>query len=118
MAEYHLRPRRPATPALSTAFGSAGGTACDRSLAELLLEAARRHPRYAPVLDGRFKGGYITRRYGRPAEGVHAIQLELSQRTYMNEDYPYSFDEGLAAALRPVLTEMLGAVRSWLEASL
>ena len=41
---------------------------------------------YSYVLDGRFKGGYITRTYGQPWEGVHALQLELSQETYMDEE--------------------------------
>jgi N-formylglutamate deformylase len=94
-------------------LGTAGGTACDQGLAELLLRIAQGNRRYTAVLDGRFKGGYITRRYGRPAEGVHAIQLELAQRTYMSEDHPYSFDEHLAAALRPLLSEMLDAVLRW-----
>jgi N-formylglutamate deformylase len=94
-------------------FGSAGGAACDPGLAELLFRAVRRHPGHTQVLDGRFKGGYITRHYGRPADGVHAIQLELAQRAYMSEDYPYSFDERLAAALRPVLIEMLEAALRW-----
>jgi N-formylglutamate deformylase len=96
-------------------LGSAGGTACDKSLAQLVLQIARSHPRYSVVLDGRFKGGYITRRYGRPAEGVHAIQLELAQLTYMQEQYPYSFDESHAAALRPVLTQMLRGVLRWVQ---
>jgi len=94
---------------------SAGGTACDESLAQVVLQIARSHPRYSAVLDGRFKGGYITRRYGRPAEGVHAIQLELAQLTYMSEEYPYSFDESRAAALRPLLTQMLEAALRWAE---
>jgi N-formylglutamate deformylase len=94
-------------------LGSAGGAACDRSLAELLLRITQDHRRYTAVLDGRFKGGYITRRYGQPAEGVHAIQLELAQRTYMDEDYPYSFDERLATVLRPVLAELLERVLRW-----
>jgi N-formylglutamate deformylase len=94
-------------------LGTAGGTACDQSLAQRLLQIAQGHRRYTAVLDGRFKGGYITRCYGRPAEGVHAIQLELAQRTYMSEDYPYSFDEHLAATLRPLLSELLDAVLRW-----
>ena len=93
-------------------LGSAAGTACDASLAQLLLDIAPA-PAYSAVLDGRFQGGYITRRYGRPAEGVHAIQLELAQLTYMQEEYPYSFDESRAATLRPVLTQMLREVLSW-----
>jgi len=94
-------------------LGSAGGAACDQSLAQRLLQIALDHPNYTTVLDGRFKGGYITRRYGRPGEGVHAIQLELAQLTYMREEYPYSFDENRADALRPVLQQMLRETLSW-----
>jgi len=61
------------------------------------------------VLNGRFKGGYITRAYGRPADGVHAIQLELSQRTYMNEPPPFEFREDLAGRLQPALRRFLEA---------
>jgi N-formylglutamate deformylase len=96
-------------------LGSAGGTACDQSVAQLLLRIAQRDPRYNAVLDGRFKGGYITRRYGRPAEGVHAIQLELAQLTYMHEEYPYTLDESRAAGLRPVLIEMLSEALRWVQ---
>jgi N-formylglutamate deformylase len=94
-------------------LGSAGGTACDESLAQVLLRIAHSHPRYNAVLDGRFKGGYITRHYGRPTQGIHAIQLELAQLTYMQEEYPYSFDDSRAAVLRPLLTQMLHAVLHW-----
>ena len=96
-------------------LGSAGATACDESLAQLVLQIARSHPRYSTVLDGRFKGGYVTRRYGQPAEGVHAIQLELAQLTYMSEEYPYYFDESRATALRPVLTQMLEGALRWVR---
>jgi N-formylglutamate deformylase len=94
-------------------LGSAGGAACDQSLAQRLLQIARNHPGYTAVLDGRFKGGYITRRYGRPSEGVHAIQLELVQLTYMREEYPYAFDDSRADVLRPVLQQMLRETLSW-----
>jgi N-formylglutamate deformylase len=98
-------------------LGSAAGAACDLDLARTLLQIASRHDRYSAVLDGRFQGGYITRYYGRPAEGIHAIQLELAQITYMQEAYPYAFDESRAAELRAVLKEMLHGVLRWLERS-
>ena len=64
-------------------FGSADGQSCSAELIEHIakLDLAP----YSSVINGRFKGGYITRCYGNPAENIHAIQLELSQRTYMNE---------------------------------
>lgn len=96
-------------------LGSAGGAACDADLAQTLLRIGQSHPAYSTVLDGRFKGGYITRHYGHPADGIHAIQLELAQCTYMQEEYPYSFDERRAAGLRPVLTQMLHVVLGWLQ---
>jgi len=96
-------------------LGSAGGSACDQSLTQRLLQIAQEHPSYTAVLDGRFKGGYITRRYGRPSEGVHAIQLELAQVTYMQEEYPYSFDKMRAGALRPLLEQMLHAALRWVQ---
>jgi N-formylglutamate amidohydrolase len=63
---------------------------------------------YSAVLDGRFTGGYITRHYGRPTAGVHAIQLELAQRSYMNERTG-EYDETRAAAVRATLAKMLRA---------
>ena len=64
-------------------FGTADGTSCD----ELLLESVQKldlYP-YTSICNGRFKGGYITRAYGDPYNNIHAIQLELSQQTYMDE---------------------------------
>jgi N-formylglutamate deformylase len=87
-------------------LGTAGGASCGSAIERAVVEAARRAP-YSVVLNGRFKGGYITRAYGKPAENVHAMQLELAERTYMNEPPPFEFREGLAARLRPVLHELL-----------
>lgn len=56
---------------------------------------------FTHAVNGRFKGGYITRAYGQPGRGIHALQLELSQITYMDEQPPYSFRDDLAAQIRP-----------------
>ncbi len=64
-------------------FGSAGGSSCDAKLLKC-IEEVNLEP-YTSVFNGRFKGGFITRAYGDPANNIHAIQLELSQRTYMDE---------------------------------
>jgi len=66
-------------------FGTNDGQSCRSGLAARLLGHARSVPQYPAVLDGRFKGGYITRTYGDPAGGIDAIQLELAQRSYMDE---------------------------------
>ena len=64
--------------------------------------------RYSWIANGRFKGGYITRAYGRPHEGVEAVQLELAQCNYMDEA-SFQFDQARAAALQPTLRALLGA---------
>jgi len=87
--------------------GTNGGASCVPALEAVVFAAARRAAGYSSVLNGRFKGGYITRHYGRPAERIHAIQLELSQRTYMDEPPPFAFRDDLAAGIRPVLRTML-----------
>jgi formiminoglutamase len=63
---------------------------------------------YTSVLNGRFKGGWTTRHYGRPEAGVHAIQMELAQVTHLTtEAPPFAYDEGKAARLRPHLRAVL-----------
>jgi N-formylglutamate deformylase len=85
-------------------LGTADGRSCAPGIGEALLKSVEE---YSAVLNGRFKGGYITRRYGDPANGIHAVQLELSEATYMEEQAPYRFREDLAARLRPQLRTLL-----------
>ena len=99
-------------------FGTAGGASADEKLVSLLTSVARdaeEHLGFTQVLNGRFKGGYITRYHGRPRTGIHAIQLELSQATYMDETPPYTFKEDLAAKIRPVLAGLLQSILAWAE---
>jgi N-formylglutamate deformylase len=84
-------------------LGSADDASADPSFGPALLATAGDFPAYTSVLNGRFKGGFITRHHGRPANHVHALQLELSWRTYMNEDGSFAFDDALAAGVRPAL---------------
>ena len=96
-------------------LGTAGGASCAPALGEALLAAARRDAAFTAVLDGRFKGGYITRRYGDPARGVNAIQLEMAQATYMDESAPYTFREDLAVRVRPVLRDLVATAAGWAQ---
>lgn len=94
-------------------LGTGGGASASPLLAARLLETAKAAARYTSVLDGRFTGGYITRHYGRPADGVHAVQLELAQITYMEERPPFAFREDRAAGIRPVLRRVVEAMLRW-----
>jgi len=85
-------------------LGTADGSSCAPGIGEALLGTVKN---YSAVLNGRFKGGYITRTYGRPANRVHAVQLELSEATYMEESPPYRFRDPLAARLRPQLRALI-----------
>ncbi|SMF03057.1 N-formylglutamate deformylase [Pseudogulbenkiania subflava] len=96
-------------------LGSASGASCGAGLGERLLAVAQGFPAYSAVLNGRFKGGYITRAYGQPADGVHAIQLELSLATYMEEQAPYAYDEVRAARVQPVLRALLASLLQWAD---
>jgi N-formylglutamate deformylase len=88
-------------------LGTADGASCDPVLADRLVSALKQHAGYTSVLNGRFKGGYITRRYGDPAAGVQAIQLEMVMANYMEEKAPFAFREDLAAPVRAILRELL-----------
>lgn len=85
-------------------LGTVDARACGPGIGEGLM---KRIGGYSAVLNGRFKGGYIIRRYGDPAAGIHAVQLELSEATYMNEFPPYDFREDLAVRLRPQLCALI-----------
>jgi N-formylglutamate deformylase len=96
-------------------LGTAGGTSCAPELARRLLAVASRDPAFSAVLDGRFKGGHITRRHGDPASGMHAVQMEMAEVVYMDERPPYPFRGDLAARVRPILREMLEISLHWAE---
>ncbi len=93
-------------------LGTNDGASCDSRLQERAFAACRKPP-YRSVLNGRFKGGYITRRYGNPIGGIHALQLELAQRTYMIEGPPFDFDEARAARVRSILQELVRSLIDW-----
>ena len=88
-------------------LGTASGASCAAELADTLLELAQAAPGCSAVLNGRFKGGHITRHYGKPALGVHAIQMEMAQSVYMDESWPFTYRPERAALIQPTLQRML-----------
>ena len=98
-------------------FGTSNGASAVAGLAEELAAVVERHGGYSAVANGRFKGGYITRHYGEPSQGVHAVQLELSQITYMQEQVPYAYDEALAAKIEPLLEQLVATALERVKAS-
>jgi len=85
-------------------FGSAEGKSCSATMLAQ-VEALDFNP-YTMVSNGRFKGGYITRAYGQPENNIHALQLELSQITYMNEP-SNNYNEQLAGQVKPKLQALV-----------
>ena len=88
-------------------LGSNSGASCGESI-RAAVHAVAEQSNYSNVLDGRFKGGFITRHYGDPAENVHALQLEIAQRAYMDER-SRQLDETRSERLRVTLGGMLRA---------
>jgi N-formylglutamate deformylase len=89
-------------------LGTAAGASCSPALQARLEAVLSAQSRYDWVANGRFKGGYITRHYGAPADGVDAVQLEISQRIYMDEA-SFAWDEALASDMQRTLRELLEA---------
>lgn len=92
-------------PALNV--GTHAGRSCAPGI-EQAVAAPARASGYSNVLNGRFQGGYITRHYGDPDQRIHAVQLEIAQRAYMDEESGL-FDAQKATRLRGTLRHMLGA---------
>jgi N-formylglutamate amidohydrolase len=88
-------------------IGTYDGRSCASSLSNGVVKAAQESP-YDAVFNARFKGGYTTRHYGQPAQNIHAIQLELAQRAYMDE-LTREYDAEKASQLRDTLRQMLAA---------
>ena len=93
-------------------FGTAQGASAAPALVEAVVGLATAQDRYSVAVNGRFKGGHITRHYGQPARGVHAIQLEMSQRVYMDEG-SFAYLPERAAEVQGLLAAMTSAAAAW-----
>lgn len=94
-------------------MGTGGGATASPSLVHRVMTALGADEKHSAVLNGRFTGGYITRTYGRPDQNIHAIQLELSQITYMDEQAPFRFRDDRADVVRPTLHRLITALVEW-----
>jgi len=94
-------------------LGTAGGASCAPSLRDALTAQLAAQTRYSWVVDGRFKGGYITRHCGRPNDGVHAVQLEMTWRCYTDESAPGTWNAHNAAEVQPLLRALLQVASHW-----
>ena len=94
-------------------LGTANGASCAPGLRAALSAVLQARREFTHVVDGRFKGGYITRRYGQPAEGVHAVQLEKCWRCYMEETPPFQPSSSRVKRIQPVLRALVQTMLDW-----
>ena len=88
-------------------LGTAGGRSCSPALLDRLVASLSTQTQFTFVVDGRFKGGYITRHYGNPAERVDGVQMEIAQCAYLIESRTPAFDEDRARPLSALLRGLL-----------
>ena len=111
--EIRFNARRDAGLTVITASGTSAAPALRDALAQVLASQTA----FTQVVDGRFKGGYITRRYGQPDQGVHAVQLEMCWSAYMDEAPPHAWHPSRAAAVTPLLTRLVQTMLQWKPAA-
>ncbi len=95
--------------------GTADGAAAHPDLLGSVIAPLIAQDTFSVAINGRFKGGYITRHYGRPSRGVHAIQLELSQAIYMEETLPLRWRGDTAQSVSDLITRYVTAALDWIN---
>jgi formiminoglutamase len=89
-------------------IGTADGASCDGRITAAVQAVCAGAAGFTHVINGRFKGGWTTRHYGRPATGVHAIQMEIAQSAYLEtEQPPFAYSPDRAGRIRPALAAAL-----------
>lgn len=91
-------------------LGTADGRSCERGIEAQAMQTLEASPGFSCVLNGRFKGGYITRRYGDPASRIDALQLEIAQACYMDETPPFAWEIARARPLISVLERLVAVL--------
>ncbi|MDF1776514.1 MAG: N-formylglutamate deformylase [Rhizobiaceae bacterium] len=95
-------------------IGTNESTTCAPALEDIVARICRQAEGYSLVVNGRFKGGWTTRHYGRPERGVHAIQMELTQKSHLaSETHPFELDAAKAKKLRRHLSDILVSIERW-----
>jgi N-formylglutamate deformylase len=94
-------------------LGTADGASCTPEVQAVASGILASAAGFTHVLNGRFKGGYVTRRYGQPQRAIHALQLEMAQCIYMDEAPPYRWDARRAAPLGDTLARLVDALSAW-----
>lgn len=89
-------------------LGTRDAASCPKRIGDALLDLLTDDGEYGAVLDGRFKGGYITEHYGRPSEKVFAVQLELAQRAYLEEGAHPDWQPDRAGRAQELIARLLG----------
>jgi N-formylglutamate amidohydrolase len=89
-------------------LGTNDGQSCAREIERAVTGKMLDQDDYETVANGRFKGGWITRTYGLPRHNIHALQMELAQRAYMDEA-KVEYDAVAAKRLQPLLKDILQA---------
>ncbi len=90
-------------------IGTNSGKSCSQAISDKFEAVLKAQSRYSYVFNERFKGGYITRQYGNPEENIHAIQIELSQINYMDEN-SNRYDVNKAEQLKTLLIRAVNAL--------
>jgi formiminoglutamase len=92
----------------SFSIGTNSGASCAPVIERASAAICARASGFTSVVNGRFKGGWTTRHYGRPADKIHAIQMELAQSTYLAaEAAPWTYDGARADRIRDHLRDIL-----------
>jgi N-formylglutamate deformylase len=94
-------------------LGTADGASCDAAVATVAVNVLADAASFSHIVNGRFKGGYVTRHYGHPEHGVHALQLEMAQSAYMDETPPFAWEAAKAQALIHVLERLVVRLAEW-----
>lgn len=96
-------------------IGTNHGKSCDPALQDALVAVLASQSEFTYVVNGRFVGGHITRHFGVPAQGIHAVQIELSQATYLDEP-TRRWNSAKAERVQPVFRKLFDSLHAWIQA--